>query len=151
MGAEKVYILYRRDAEHMPARELELKEAVEDGIEIMCTTQAVKAKLKNGRVAGIECRKTNVNYDNVIDVEGSEFFMKADTIIFAIGLLPDRQILTAAGIKLDRDLIDVDENKMTNIDGVFAGGDLVEARSYVCKSIESGKTAAKSMEKYLLG
>ena len=150
LGAEKVYILYRRDEECMPARELDLKEAIEDGVEIMCTTKVVKAKIENGRVIGLECRKTNVKDGKAIDIEGSEFFINADTIIFAIGLLPDKQILKQAEIELDRDLINVDETKMTNREGVFAGGDLIEARSYVCKAIQSGKAAAESIEKYLL-
>ena len=149
LGAEKVYILYRRDTESMPARELDLKEALEDGIEIMCTTKVVKAKIENGRVTGVECRKTNIIDGKAIEINDSEFFINADTVIFAIGLLPDKQILSEAEIELDRDLINVDENRMTNRDGLFAGGDLIEARSYVCKAIQSGKVAAEKIERYI--
>jgi len=150
LGAEKVYILYRRDAEYMPARELDIKEALEDGVEIMYKTKVVKGKTEDGKISGIECIKTEVIDGKAVDVEESEFFIKADTIIFAIGLLPDKQILRQAEIELDRDLIHVDGHGMTNRDGVFAGGDLIEARSYVCKAIESGKIAAWNIAKYLL-
>ena len=150
LGAEKVYILYRRDMEYMPARALDIKETLEDGVEIMYKTKVIRAKTEKGKIVGIKCIKTEVIDGKSVDIEGSEFSIKADTIIFAIGLFPDKQILRQAEIELDRDLIRVDLHEMTNRDGVFAGGDLIEARSYVCKAIQSGKIAAWNIDRYLI-
>ena len=150
MGAKKVYVLYRRDQESMPARELELKEAIEDGIEIMYETKVISGKTECGKITEINCIKTDVINGRVIDIENSKFTMKIDTVIFAIGLLPDKQILKEAEIELDRDLVNVNEYRMTNVPGIFAGGDLIEARSYVCKAIQSGKITADNIEGSLL-
>ncbi len=71
--------------------------------------------------------------------------MKVDTVIFAIGSKANEQLLNNSGIKTENGLVCVDENYMTNIDKVYAGGDLVESKSSVCRAIATGKKAAKSI------
>ena len=73
--------------------------------------------------------------------------MKANTIIFAIGSKADENLLNSMGIKTENGLCIVDENYRTNIPNVYAGGDLVEAKSSVCRAIATGKKAAMSMLK----
>lgn len=150
MGAEKVYILYRRDKECMPARKIEIEDAMQDGIEIMYTTKVVKADVKDNNVKEVTCIRTRMEDGKPIDIENSEFTIEVDNIIFAIGIFPDKELLeTKTGINFDRALIEVDDNQMTNIPGVFAGGDLIETRSTVCRAIKTGKTAAENIEKYI--
>lgn len=75
--------------------------------------------------------------------------MHVDTVVFAIGLTPNGNLLEEQGVEIDRGLIKIDEAGMTNIDGVFAGGDVVEAKSSVCRAVAAGKKAAIGIEKYL--
>ena len=73
----------------------------------------------------------------------TEFTIDADSVIFAIGLKPDKRLIENEGLELDeKGLIMLDENNMTNIEGVFAGGDVSQSKATVCKAIESGKKAA---------
>ena len=98
----------------------------------------------------IKCIKTDSSTEKVIDIENSEFYINADTVIFAIGLKPDRTIIESQGLELDENrLIKIDENCMTNIEGVFAGGDASQSKATVCMAIKAGKNAAEGIVKYL--
>lgn len=145
MGAKEVYILYRRNEELMPARKIELKEAIEDGVKMVFQTKVIGANVVNGNINEIECIKTKIENEKAVDIEGSNYMMKVDTVIFAIGSKANEQLLNNSGIKTENGLVCVDENYMTNIDKVYAGGDLVESKSSVCRAIATGKKAAKSI------
>lgn len=145
MGAKEVYILYRRNEELMPARKIELKEAIEDGVKMVFQTKVIGANVVNGNINEIECIKTKIENEKAVDIEGSNYMMKVDTVIFAIGSKANEQLLNNSGIKTEKGLVCVDENYMTNIDKVYAGGDLVESKSSVCRAIATGKKAAKSI------
>jgi len=147
MGAKEVHILYRRNEELMPARKIELQEAIEDGVKMEFQTKVIGANVENGKVKEIECIKTKIENEKAVDIEGSNYKMKADTVIFAIGAKADEQFFEKLGIKTEYGLVCIDENYMTSIDGVYAGGDLVESKSSVCRAIATGKKAAESILK----
>ena len=149
MGAKSSTIVYRRNREKMPAREIELEEAIEDGVEVIYNTKVLEADVEEGKIQRIKCIKTDTTNGEVKDIEGSEFYINADTIIFAIGLKPNKEIIEQEKIQLENGLIKVDENCKTNIEGVFAGGDVCQSKATVCLAIKAGKEAAKNMEKYI--
>lgn len=146
MGARTSSILYRRDIEHMPARKIELEEAVKDGVNPVFTTRVVKAEGKNKKMESVKCIKTKVIDGKAIDMPNTEFNYKADTVVFAIGLKPNKEVLEKEGLAYnEKGLIEIDENGQTNISKVFAGGDLSETKSTVCRALASSKKAAKSI------
>jgi len=148
MGAESVKILYRRDQEHMPARQIELEEAIEDGVEFVPLTRVISANIENGKMVSVNCIKTQIIDGKAVDVEGTEFVEEANSVVFAIGLKPEKALLEKEGIKLnDWGMIEIDENGMTNIENVFAGGDATESKSTVCRALAAGKRAAEGIMK----
>lgn len=144
LGAD-VSILYRRGIENMPARKIEIQEAKEDGVEIVPYTKVISAKGENGHIAEVECIKTEVLEGKAVDIQNSNYTMKIDTFIFAIGLSPEKQLLEQEGIEMQKGLITVDEKGKTNLDKVYAGGDVTENKSTVCRAISAGKRAAKGI------
>ena len=150
MGATTSTIVYRRDKDKMPARQVELDEAIADGVNIIYNTKVTGANIKNGKIQEVNCIKTDTSGEKVIDIQNSEFCLKADSIIFAIGLKPDKELLKKEGLELeDNGLIKIDNNYMTNIKGVFAGGDVSQSKATVCMAIKQGKEAAENIDKYL--
>lgn len=145
MGAKSSTILYRRDKEKMPAREIELQEAIEDGVEVIYNTKVLEAVVKDEKIQKVKCIKTDTSNGEVKDIENSEFYINADTIIFAIGLKPNSTILENEDIELENGRIKIDENYKTNIEGVFAGGDACQSKATVCLAIKAGKEAAKNI------
>lgn len=144
MGASKVKILYRRDREHMPAREVELDEALEDGVEFKELTRVISANSKNGNIESLNCIKTQIVDGKAQDVpDASEFKEEANTVVFAIGLKPDKNLIMEQGIELDDwGYIKINEDGQTNMDKVYAGGDVVESKATVCRALAAGKKAA---------
>lgn len=150
MGAKSSTIVYRRDKDKMPARQIELDEAIEDGVNIIYNTKVLSADIENGEISKVNCIKTDTTTDRVIDVENSEFEINANSIIFAIGLKPDKNLIENEGIELnDNGLIKIDDNYMTSIEGVFAGGDVSQNKATVCMAINAGKNAAKNIDEYI--
>ncbi len=146
MGAESVSILYRRDAENMPARKIELEEAIEDGVKPVFTTRVIKAEGKNRKIEKLQCIKTQVIDGKAIDLPDGEFEYKADTVIFAIGLKPNKDILEKEKLEYnERGLISINDKCETNIEKVYAGGDLSEAKSTVCRALGSSRKAAQAI------
>ena len=150
MGARSSTIVYRRDENKMPARKVELEEAIKDGVKVIYNTRIISVDIDSGEIKSVNCIKTDSSTEKVIDIENSELNLKADSIIFAIGLKPDKKLIEKEGIELnEKGLIIVDENYMTNIEGVFAGGDVSQNKATVCKAIETGKNAAEAIDKYI--
>ena len=148
MGAESVKILYRRDKEHMPARQIELDEAIEEGIEFVPLTRVISANVENGKLKSVNCIKTEIIDEKAVDCQNTEFKVEADTVVFAIGLKPQKNILANQNIQLNEwGMIKIDENGMTNIENVFAGGDVTESKSTVCRALAAGKRAAQGIMK----
>ena len=150
MGATNVTILYRRNIENMPARKIEIEKAIEEGVNIIPCTKVISAKGQAGNIKEIECIKTKVINGKAIDLENTNYNMETDTVIFAIGLLPEKQILEKEGVLLENGLIIIDENGKTNLDNVYAGGDVTKSKATVCKAIASGKKASKGILKRFL-
>lgn len=144
MGADKVKILYRRDRAHMPAREVELDDAINDGVEFKELTRVISANETNGNITSVNCARTEIVDGKAVDKKDSEEFIEnANTVVFAIGLKPDKSLIEKQGIELnDWGYIKVDENGKTNLKNVYAGGDNTESKATVCRALAAGKKAA---------
>lgn len=149
MGAKKVKILYRRDKLHMPAREVELEEAIQDGVEFHELTRVISAnvdELNNKKIISLNCIKTEIIDGKAVNIEGKEFIEEADSVIFAIGLKPEKELIESQGIELNEfGYIKVDESGKTNIENVYTGGDIVGEKATVCKALSSGKKVAQKI------
>ena len=85
-------------------------------------------------------------FRSAVDVVGTEFTVEADTVVFAIGLKPEKKLLEQEGVKLnDWGMIEIDETGRTNLENVFAGGDATESKSTVCRALAAGKRAARGI------
>ena len=148
MGAESVTIVYRRNKEKMPANKSEIEDAVNEGVKFIFNTKVVSANIDNNdNLTDVECIKTITQDDKIEEIKDSNFKISVDTIVFAIGLMIEEELLKKQKIEMKNGFAKVDENGMTNIPGVFAGGDLVEKKQTVCQAIASGKRAAKGIIK----
>ena len=143
MGAEEVKILYRRDEKYMPARKIELEDALKDGVQFIPLTRVVSANYKNKKIESVNCLKTQIVDGKAVDIQNTEFKVEANTVVFAIGLKPEKRVIEKQEIELnDWGMIVVDDNGKTNLDKVFAGGDVTESKATVCKALSAGKRAA---------
>lgn len=147
LDAKEVYILYRRTKELMPGCKSELNDTLEDGVKIIFQTKVIRAKTNNNKLTKIECIKTEIVDNKAIDLEGSNYFMDANTIIFAIGSKIDEDLFNKLNIKTKNGLVCINEKYMTSITGIYAGGDLVEEKSSVCRAISTGKKVAQEIIK----
>ncbi|MCR5185957.1 MAG: FAD-dependent oxidoreductase [Clostridia bacterium] len=147
MGATKSKILYRRDRNYMPASESELEDAINEGVEFKELVRVDSANGENGRVVTVNCAVTEIVDGKAVDKGDAELYTeKADTVVFAIGSKTDSKVLEACGLKTDeKGYLIVDENGMTSIENVYAGGDLTENNSTVCYALASGKRVAQKI------
>ncbi len=159
LDAEEVTILYRRSRTEMPAAEWEVDEAEEEIIKIHFLAAPVRIMEKNGRVDGIECVKMVLGEPDTSGrrrpepISGSEFVLPADSIIAAIGQRPDLSFLEkASDLGIERGNITADpDTLLTNIKGVFAGGDCVTGAATAVEAIAAGRKAAIAIGHYLGG
>lgn len=158
LGAEKSIIAYRRSEKEMPARIEEVQHAKEEGIEFRLLTQPVCFRGdKEGNVNGIECVKMRLCEPDEsgrcrpVPIEKSEFKMKVDTVIVAIGQKPNPLLMRATeGLKTTKwGTIKVGDDCMTSIKGVFAGGDITSGAATVILAMGAGKEAAKAVDEYV--
>lgn len=158
MGAEHVYIVYRRSEEEMPARKEEVHHAKEEGIEFLNLNNPVKIiGDENGRVCAIECIRMELGEPDEsgrrspIPVEGSNYNLEVDTVLMSIGTSPNPLIrTTTSGLEANkRGCLIVDEAMCTTKEGVYAGGDAVTGAATVILAMGAGKTAAQSIDKYI--
>jgi len=158
LGAEKVFILYRRDAEDMPAYDFEYKLAKQDGINFHFLTSPTKI-IGNGYVEAIECvrMKTGIpeatGKKKVSPIEGSEFVLNVDMIIKAIGQEPQESFFEKfEGLQLnDGKLVVNEETYQTSNKKIFAGGDCINGGKEVVNAAYHGKMAAHGIDKLLSG
>lgn len=157
---EEITIIYRRTRKEMPALAEEVQGAIEEGIDFRFLAAPVKILAKDGKVEGIECIRTKLGpvdesgRRSPIPIEGSEFVINLDTLVVAIGEGPDPTCLGEdCCIEFTRtEAIKVDpETLMTNIEGVFAGGDIVTHPQTIIEAIQAGKIAADMIDKYIRG
>ncbi|MBQ2676694.1 MAG: NADPH-dependent glutamate synthase [Clostridia bacterium] len=159
LGAENVYIVYRRSEDEMPARAEEIHHAKEEGIEFLMLNNPVAINGdENGRVSSVTCVKMELGEPDASGrrspkaIEGSEYELTVDTVIIAIGGSPNPLIRsTTKGLRSNkRGCLVVDEDTLkTSRDGVYAGGDAVTGAATVILAMGAGKTAAKSIDEYL--
>ncbi len=149
MGAEEVKILYRRDRAHMPARELELDDAINDGVKFKELVRVISADTENGNIKNVNCVETEILEGKAVDKEGAENYKEeANTVVFAIGLKPDKNLIQNQGIELDDwGYAKIDEDGKTNLENVYAGGDISESKATVCRALAAGKRAANGIIK----
>ena len=159
LGAEKVYLVYRRTEKEMPARIEEVHHAQEEGIEFHIL-QSPKRIIgdENSSVIAIECLKYRLGEPDdsgrrrPIPIEGSEFTMELDTVIVAIGNKPNPLISqTMPELAITKwGTIVVDEQTMaTSVPGVYAGGDIVSGAATVILAMGQGRIAADAINQYL--
>ncbi len=167
LGAEKVYIVYRRSMEELPARREEVEHAEEEGIEfrLLCNPVEILGynnpddarDPKNGFVTGMTCVKMELGEPDErgrrrpVVVEGSDFTIDVDTVIMSIGTSPNPLIKsTTEGLEVNRwGGIVVNEDGLTSRDAVYAGGDAVTGAATVISAMGAGKTAAKAIDEAL--
>jgi len=158
MGAEHVYIVYRRSEDEMPARKEEVHHAKQEGVEFLTLQNPVKILGdENGRVRAAVCQKMELGEPDAsgrrrpIPIEGSEYELEVDTVIMSIGTSPNPLIRTTTkGLEANKHgCLVVDENMMTTKEGVYAGGDAVTGAATVILAMGAGKSAAKSIDEYI--
>lgn len=159
LGAETVYIVYRRGLEEMPARKEEVHHAMEEGIIFKNLNNPVKILGdENGRVRAMECVEMELGEPDEsgrrrpIEKKGSNFELPVDTVIMAIGTSPNPLIRsTTKGLDTNRKgcLIVNEETMQTTREGIYAGGDAVTGAATVILAMGAGKQAAKSIDEYL--
>ena len=168
LGAEKVYIVYRRSMDELPARREEVEHAEEEGIEFRLLTNPTeilgynnpddRRDVRNGFVIGMKCVKMELGAPDErgrrspIEIPGSEFTLDVDTVIMSIGTSPNPLIKsTTEGLQVNsRGGIIVEEGSgKTSKEGVYAGGDAVTGAATVISAMGAGKCAAKAIDEYL--
>ncbi len=159
LGADEVYIVYRRGMEELPARLEEIEHAEEEGIIFKTLTNPIEILGdENGNVTGIKCMKMALGEPDEsgrrrpVSVEGSEFVIELDTVIMSIGTSPNPLIhKTTPGLETNRHgciVTDGDDGK-TSREGVFAGGDAVTGAATVILAMGAGKKAAAAIDEYI--
>ncbi len=157
MGAEKVMIVYRRTEKEMTARLEEYHHAKEEGIEFHWLTTPVRyIGDEEGWVKEMEVIKNKLGEPDEsgrrrpVPIPGSEFRMKVDMVIVAIGTVPNPLVAKTTGLKTGRHgVVIADENGRTSREGVWAGGDIVTGAATVILAMGAGKKAAKDIDRYL--
>ncbi|MCR5095859.1 MAG: NADPH-dependent glutamate synthase [Erysipelotrichaceae bacterium] len=167
LGADKVYIVYRRSMEELPARKEEVEHAEEEGIDFRLLNNPVEIlgynnpddprDPKNGFVTGIKCIKMELGEPDAsgrrrpVEVPGSEFVLDVDAVIMSIGTSPNPLIKdTTKGLEVNsHGGIIVNEDGLTSRDAVYAGGDAVTGAATVISAMGAGKLAAKSIDEFL--
>ena len=167
LGAEKVYIIYRRSLDELPARKEEVEHAQEEGIDFQLLRNPVEIlgyenpddprDPKNGFVNGIKVIQMELGEPDEsgrrrpVEIEGSEYVLDVDTVIISIGTSPNPLIKnTTEGLEVNkRGGIIIDEDGLTSRKGIYAGGDAVTGAATVISAMGAGKLAAKSIDEYL--
>ena len=167
LGAETVYIVYRRSMEELPARREEVEHAEEEGIEfkLLCNPTEITGYYnaedprdpKNGFVTGMKCVRMELGEPDEkgrrrpVEIANSEFTLDVDTVVMSIGTSPNPLIKsTTEGLEVNRKGgIVVNEDGLTSRNAVYAGGDAVTGAATVISAMGAGKTAAKAIDEYL--
>ncbi len=167
LGADKVYVVYRRSIEELPARREEVEHAMEEGVEFCLLTNPVEVlgyenpadprDPKNGFVTGLSCVRMELGAPDAkgrrrpVEIPDSGFTLDVDTVIMSIGTSPNPLITsTTEGLTVSpKGCILVTEEGATAKEGVYAGGDAVTGAATVISAMGAGKTAARAIHEYL--
>ncbi|SHI17273.1 NADPH-dependent glutamate synthase [Desulfosporosinus lacus] len=161
LGAENVYIIYRRSRDEMPARKEELEHAEEEGIQFRLLTNPVAIEGdERGWVKSLTCLRYELGEPDAsgrrapVAIKGSEFDIPMDTVVVAIGQGPNPLVTTSTpGLELNKrgNIVADPETLVTSKPGVFAGGDIVTGAATVILAMGAGKKAAAGIDEYLKG
>ena len=161
LGAEEVYIVYRRGMQELPARREEVENAQEEGIIFKTLTNPVEVLGdENGCVCGMRCVEMELGEPDAsgrrrpVVKEGSEFTLDVDTMIMSIGTSPNPLIRsTTPGLETNRHgcIVTNGEDGLTSREGVYAGGDAVTGAATVILAMGAGKQAARAIDAYIRG
>ena len=161
LGAEEVYIVYRRGMQELPARREEVEHAQEEGIIFKTLTNLVEVLGdENGCVCGMRCVEMELGEPDAsgrrrpVVKEGSEFTLDVDTMIMSIGTSPNPLIRsTTPGLETNRHgcIVTNGEDGLTSREGVYAGGDAVTGAATVILAMGAGKQAARAIDAYIRG
>lgn len=155
MGAESVTVVYRRGREEMPARKEEIRHAEQEGVKFAFLTNPVRFDGENGWVKDATCIRMELGEPDAsgrrspVPIEGSEFTVPADMVVVALGTSPNPLIKDSYD-KLQtarRGILAVDDDMMTSVDGIYAGGDAVTGAATVILAMGAGRKAAHSILK----
>lgn len=155
MGAESVTVVYRRGREEMPARKEEIRHAEQEGVKFAFLTNPVRFDGENGWVKDATCIRMELGDPDAsgrrspVPIEGSEFTVPADMVVVALGTSPNPLIKDSYD-KLQtarRGILAVDDDMMTSVDGIYAGGDAVTGAATVILAMGAGRKAAYSILK----
>lgn len=155
MGAETVTVVYRRGREEMPARKEEIRHAEQEGVRFAFLTNPVRFDGENGWVKDATCVRMELGEPDAsgrrspVPVEGSEFTVPADMVVVALGTSPNPLIKDSCDklATAKRGILVVDEDMMTSVDGIYAGGDAVTGAATVILAMGAGRKAAHSILK----
>lgn len=160
LGAEKVYIVYRRSETELPARREEVEHAMEEGIEFRFLTNPIEILGdEDGSVSGIRCEEMELGEPDAsgrrrpVIKEGSEFELSVDCVIMSIGTSPNPLIKsTTEGLDTQKwgGIIADEETGLTSRTAVYAGGDAVTGAATVILAMGAGKNAAEAIDKYIM-
>lgn len=170
LGADKVYIVYRRSLDELPARKEEVEHAMEEGIEFKLLNNPTeilgyenpddRRDPKNGSVIGMKCIRMELGEPDAsgrrspVEIPGSEFVLDVDCVIISIGTSPNPLIKsTTEGLEVNRrgGIVITEETGETTKANVYAGGDAVTGAATVILAMGAGKTAAKAIDERLSG
>ena len=159
LGASKVYIVYRRGADELPARAEEVEHAQEEGIEFRLLTNPIEIlRGENGFVAGIRCERMELGEPDAsgrrrpVAVKDSAFDIELDAVIMAIGTSPNPLIKsTTKGLETQKwgGIVAEEPSGQTSREGVFAGGDAVTGAATVILAMGAGKSSARAIDEYI--
>jgi glutamate synthase (NADPH/NADH) small chain len=157
LGAEEVFLVYRRTEDEMPARKEEVHHAREEGVQFRMLCSPVEIVGHDGFVTGINATRMELSEPDSsgrrapVCVMDSDFTIECDTVIIAVGTRSNPLLKQAApGIELtNRGYVITDEDGGTNLPGVFAGGDIVTGSATVILAMGAGKKAARAMDRWL--
>ena len=158
LEAEEVNIIYRRSRDELPALADEIEEAEQEGIKLNVLATPTRVITENGRMTGLECIRMELGSPDTsgrrrpIPIEGSEFTVDVDNVIIAVGQEVNRSDLPTELEFTSFGTLAVDQETLqTNINGVFAGGDVVSGPADVISAITTGREAACSIDRFLGG
>ncbi len=157
LGAETVYLIYRRSQQEMPAFKYEYELAKKDGVTFLWQTQPVRVLGRDGVVAGLECVRTQLGEPDArgrrapVLIPGSEFTLEVDMVIRAVGQKPVTDFLRAVrGIELRKDgTVVIDQRHQTGHPKYFAAGDCANGGKEVVDAVAEGMAAARGLDAWL--
>ena len=156
LGADKVYVIYRRAEKQMPAEGKEIEDAKNEGIEFLFQNNIIKI-VGNNKVEKVECIKTELvkkegeTREVPVNIEGSNYELDMDYVIMAVGSNPEKELLEKLELQLNRwGYIEVNEKHQTSREKIYAGGDLAGDKGTVAWAARAGRDVAEVIREKMM-